>query len=54
MEKTLIRNLACYKDKIAPQFGCEKDIIRKEKDIRNIRNTKNQNINIRNQEKDIM
>jgi hypothetical protein len=35
-------------------LDAKKDIIRKEKDIRNIRNIKNQNINIKNQEKDIM
>ena len=31
MEKILIRNLACCKDKIAPQFGCEKRYYKKRK-----------------------
>ena len=31
MEKTLIRNLACCKDKIAPQFGCEERYYKKRK-----------------------
>ena len=31
MEKTLIRNLACCKDKIVPQFGCEERYYEKRK-----------------------
>ena len=31
MKKTLIRNLACCKDKITPQFGCEERYYMKRK-----------------------
>ena len=31
MEKTLIRNLACCEDKIAPQFACEERYYKKRK-----------------------
>ena len=40
MEKTLIRNLACCKNKIAPQFGCEERYYKKRKRHKNYKKYK--------------
>ena len=55
MEKVLIKNLACCKDKTAPQFGCTDKYYKKQRPKRhkNYRKTKTR-YKYKNQDKDIM
>ena len=51
MEKILVKNLACCKNKTTPQFGCTDRYYKNRKKFN--KNT-DQNINIKNREEDTM